>query len=132
MPEPKKGESKNEYIGRCVSYVMNEDPNIKQDHALAKCYGMWEQAHKNEEVTMGIAKTVNKYLKESVSTTDIENWFRDTLSGTSRKTDADEMWNRCKKEFRGIDRDDFDEVWDSLIDDGYLVKAGGRDYKWEM
>ena len=38
---PRSGESKEDYIGRCVSYVMKEGKT--QDEALGKCYGMWEQ-----------------------------------------------------------------------------------------
>jgi hypothetical protein len=62
MPEPNKGESKNEYIGRCVSYVMHEDPSMEQGHALAKCYGMWDQAHKSES----IIKKIDVLLNESM------------------------------------------------------------------
>lgn len=38
---PRAGESKDEYISRCVKYVINEGKS--QDEALGKCYGMWEQ-----------------------------------------------------------------------------------------
>jgi hypothetical protein len=38
---PRSGESKEEYISRCVPYVLNEGKS--QDEALGKCYGMWEQ-----------------------------------------------------------------------------------------
>ena len=38
-PEP--GESENDFISRCVKYVMAE--GLTQDQALGKCYGMWKQ-----------------------------------------------------------------------------------------
>jgi hypothetical protein len=38
---PSTGESKDEFIGRCVSFVMKE--GLTQDQALGKCYGMWDQ-----------------------------------------------------------------------------------------
>lgn len=63
---------------------------------------------------------------------EIENYIRDTLSGTSRKTTAELLWPMCKKMVKGVNQDKFNKVWQSLIDDKYLVKAGGDDsYKWE-
>ena len=38
---PSTGESKDEFIGRCVSFVMKE--GLTQDQALGKCYGIWDQ-----------------------------------------------------------------------------------------
>ena len=45
MPSPpQKGESKESFIGRCISYlVKNEGKN--QEQAAGQCYGMWRQAH---------------------------------------------------------------------------------------
>jgi hypothetical protein len=37
-PEP--GEQKDDFISRCVKYVLNE--GLTQEQALGKCYGMWE------------------------------------------------------------------------------------------
>jgi len=39
--KPSDGESKNEFISRCVKDAMDE--GIDQQQALGKCYGMWEQ-----------------------------------------------------------------------------------------
>ena len=60
MPYPKEGESKDAYISRCIPYVMHEDPDMKQDHAAAKCYGMWDQSKKSESIT----DKIDKYLNE--------------------------------------------------------------------
>jgi len=38
---PEAGESENDFISRCVKYVMAE--GLTQDQALGKCYGMWKQ-----------------------------------------------------------------------------------------
>jgi len=63
---------------------------------------------------------------------EIENYIRDTLSGTPKKTTAELLWPLCKKMVKGVNQDKFNKVWQSLIDDKYLVKAGGDDsYKWE-
>ena len=40
MPKPNPGESKSEYVSRCVKVVMGEGAD--QQAALGKCYGMWE------------------------------------------------------------------------------------------
>ena len=66
-------------------------------------------------------------------TNKIENYIRDTLSGKARKTTSELLWPMCKKMVKGVSQDKFNKVWQSLIDDGYLIKAGGDDsYKWEM
>ena len=38
--KPNPGESKNDYISRCIAYVLNE--GASQEQAAGKCYGMWE------------------------------------------------------------------------------------------
>ena len=38
--KPNPGESKNDYISRCIPYVLNE--GASQEQAAGKCYGMWE------------------------------------------------------------------------------------------
>ena len=38
---PRSGESKEDYISRCIPYVLNE--GATQEQAAGKCYGMWEQ-----------------------------------------------------------------------------------------
>jgi len=45
MPEPRRGETKEQFIPRCVKVVMGEGKT--QDQALGQCYGMWKQG-KNE------------------------------------------------------------------------------------
>ena len=52
MPYPKKGEAKQDYISRCVKYVMDE--GLEQKHALGKCYGMWKTYH-------GAKKAIQKH-----------------------------------------------------------------------
>ena len=38
---PNSGESKDDFIGRCIPYVINEGKTPEE--AAGKCYGMWEQ-----------------------------------------------------------------------------------------
>jgi len=45
MPAPpKKGESKKDFIGRCIPVVESE--GYKHDQAVAICYSMWEKSKK--------------------------------------------------------------------------------------
>jgi hypothetical protein len=48
MPEPEKNETKDKYIGRCVSQLM-KDEGKEQDQALAICYSYWKKAHPGSE-----------------------------------------------------------------------------------
>jgi len=50
MPEPRAGESQSDFISRCIPYVKNEEPGIEDDHAAAKCYGIWKQKHKHKHL----------------------------------------------------------------------------------
>jgi len=42
MPKPKEGESRDEYIGRCMKVTKEEDPNLDLKERLGKCFGMWK------------------------------------------------------------------------------------------
>ena len=44
--EPKAGESESDYMGRCISYVVDEGKD--QDQAVAQCISMWQQNHSKE------------------------------------------------------------------------------------
>lgn len=81
-------------------------------------------------------KTYTDFINEikkisNPSTVDVENWVRDSLSGTNRKTTKDLMRGLFKLAFSGTTKI-FDSVWDDLIDDGFLVKSGGKKFKWEL
>jgi len=45
MPEPKEGESEQEFVSRCVPEVMGEGST--QEQALGKCYGIFRNANKS-------------------------------------------------------------------------------------
>jgi len=46
MPSPKGGESKKKFISRCIPIVIKE--GAEQDHAVAKCNGIWRQSLKKK------------------------------------------------------------------------------------
>ena len=60
MPEPKAGESQNDFIARCVPAVMDEGKT--QDQALGKCYGIWRQSKKKSLID--ISKQLIEKLKD--------------------------------------------------------------------
>lgn len=45
MPTPRKDESKDGFLGRCVPYVMDE--GYDQDAAVARCIGIWNSNKKS-------------------------------------------------------------------------------------
>ena len=45
MPSVREGESRESYVRRCIPYVIKKE-GLKQEHAVAKCYGMYEQHKK--------------------------------------------------------------------------------------
>ena len=47
MPTPSKGESKEDFIGRCIPIL--KDEGKEQDQAVAICYSMWERRNENIE-----------------------------------------------------------------------------------
>lgn len=53
MPTPNKGETKENYIQRCIPYLVKEGK--PQDQAIAICHSMWKQ---KRESTL-----IEKYLK---------------------------------------------------------------------
>lgn len=50
MPEPREGETKEEYIPRCVSFVTRESGSrVTGDQAVGKCYGLWDYFKKKKK-----------------------------------------------------------------------------------
>ena len=48
MPTPKPNEKKEDFIARCIPYVMKHE-NIKdKGHAWQKCNGIWKQNKKKK------------------------------------------------------------------------------------
>ena len=41
MPKPKEGESKEDFMERCIPILIDEGKN--QDQAMAICYSIWEE-----------------------------------------------------------------------------------------
>lgn len=64
MPDPKPNESKSHFIPRCIAYVKENEGIEDNDHAAAKCHGIWRQ-HKQannmlQQITINLAGNVRK------------------------------------------------------------------------
>ena len=128
MPEIKEGETKQQWLGRCIPYMLDENPDMEKDQAVAICYSMYNKSKKNEEVTMNIIDKIDSLLINEGSSVDVENFIRKSMN-VAKSQDA--MWKLVKAKFKGdIDDGEFDEMWESFLEDGFLVKAGGDKYKW--
>lgn len=46
MPEPSEGESKEDFVKRCIPAVLDDGSAENNDQAVAMCYSMWEQSKK--------------------------------------------------------------------------------------
>jgi hypothetical protein len=79
--EPSKGEDENEFIPRCVKYIINEGK--EQEQAVAICYSIWEQHFAGE--------TYNDYPKAAVENAKIalrwaeENGWGDCGEATGKR-----------------------------------------------
>jgi hypothetical protein len=61
-----------------------------------------------------------------------ENAIRDHLSGTGRFTTKDNMRYLLQQGGHRLTDEKISKVWDSLVEDKYLVKTHGDNYTWEM
>jgi len=45
IPKPKDGETKPEFISRCISQLKNEDPDRPNDQIQAICFDAWKKSN---------------------------------------------------------------------------------------
>jgi len=50
MPTPNEGESRDDFISRCIPIVLDDGTAESQDQAVAVCNSMWEERHKASEM----------------------------------------------------------------------------------
>lgn len=55
MPDPRPGESKDDFISRCMSSAEARRTAPEQDHRFALCNGLWEQRGKSEDREAAVA-----------------------------------------------------------------------------
>lgn len=49
MPTPRPGETRSDFVSRCIPYVKENEGVEDNSHAAAKCHGIWEQHKKGVE-----------------------------------------------------------------------------------
>lgn len=63
MPEPSKGESRKDFISRCIPIIINEGTTDDSKQAAAICYSIWRKSK-------GIKKSIDiidlSILKKSI------------------------------------------------------------------
>ena len=47
MPEPQSGESRSEFLDRCIPMLIDEGKD--SDQAVAECISLWERRDRREE-----------------------------------------------------------------------------------
>ena len=60
---PKQGESKEEFIPRCIAYVTNEGKITDQEQISAQCYSVWEQNIKQNIYMLPINGVIGEDFK---------------------------------------------------------------------
>ena len=65
MPEPAKGEKKQDYINRCTKYLIEKEGK-KPDQARAQCEGMWSQSRKKNKKSQAGNQMIQSILNEKL------------------------------------------------------------------
>ncbi len=63
MPTPNKGESKKDFIDRCIPILIDEGK--EQDQAVAQCNGIWDQSRKDKARAMDLASFSSTLLSHT-------------------------------------------------------------------
>ena len=77
LVEPKSGETKDEYIARCIAYNINE--GMAEDQAAAVCYTKWDEKLSEEELRTGdkvsfdYDKTINTRIGKQLARKEIQS-----------------------------------------------------------
>lgn len=50
MPDPQEGETRDDFISRCIPIVLDDGTASDQEQAVSVCSGMWDQAKKGIEI----------------------------------------------------------------------------------
>lgn len=105
MPLPKPDESQDEFIGRCIPYVLQEGTTKDPKQATAICYSLWRKhKEKQDAVSKAEVQTVILSKQEFPTLKEAKNWCKnhDFKVYTSRETST--SWR-----FRQAPPDDFVE-----------------------
>jgi len=80
VPSPKKGESKQEFVSRCIKVMHQRDPNRTNAQIAAMCYGAWNRRNLESTFTVKLGETETQMIlpKSAEGILDIgEVWLGD-------------------------------------------------------
>jgi hypothetical protein len=92
MPEPRESETKDEYIPRCIKFMMDEG-KYPQKQCIAICYSMWKNKGKKNEGVDVEDKMMAYVYEEGTTTSDIDK----TIAGNGPDTTKDICRKKKKK-----------------------------------
>jgi len=61
MPKPQKSETRDEFLSRCVEYIVEKEGK-ESDQAYAMCVSIWEEEKSNNTIELNIKDLYNKYM----------------------------------------------------------------------
>jgi hypothetical protein len=98
--EPKAGESEDDFMGRCIPYVMDEGK--EQDQAVAICISKWDKQYENFET----------YDKFYVFRLFADSSNVDAIQYDTEKEELDIRFNDGETyRYFSVDYDTFEDVW---------------------
>jgi hypothetical protein len=73
MPYPRAGETKENYLDRCIPYMIDKEGK-KENQAVAMCYAFWEEYGQGKKES--VYSKAGRYLNESHKKTDITEYLK--------------------------------------------------------
>lgn len=75
MPTPREGESRQDFVSRCIPIVLKEDDGLTQEQAAGKCYGIYDSHNKGID-PMHAVRRVNLEPIKAFKTEDGKTKYR--------------------------------------------------------
>ncbi len=69
MPTPRKGESRQDFVSRCIPIVMDEGTAKDQKQASAICYSLFKQKKTGKAVSEETLKEMQQILRDRLRDT---------------------------------------------------------------
>jgi len=91
--EPSKGEHENDFLPRCIKYVIDEGKESEQ--AVAICNSLWEQHFAGEKISYDYDDTLSTERGKQMATNDIKNGA--TVYIISARQDKEGMLTTAKE-----------------------------------
>lgn len=82
LPTPKKGESQDDYVGKCMEFFSGEDTDLDQKQQLAACYERYRKWRRNRKKRAKAKERAKRKLAESKSLVNELNRLKDYYDTT--------------------------------------------------